>query len=487
MKRCFSRRTILPASSMICFLLFSPMMIQAGEYTHGGGQSGYWTDSSAWIPASGTPVGVPGPGDIANVRYGINLPSSPGSEISVGTLNIDTYISYGPPGDIHLYGYTLDILSGGQWMWGGFDGNENALSTVNVYGTMTLVDDIADHYNNGTEIVDAVPHAIGRGMTLNNYGTMQHDALGSFTLGSSACQYYNYGTHDFTNDGDILTVGHGGERTTNLDTILKSGGTGTSTINGELDNQGLVEVQSGTIVVGNSLQYESYATHELLGGQWIVRDNASIVIWSRGELTTNSGYIVLDGPDANFYTTQTSVYTPLEANLMNNAGTLEIHGDRIFSQAIENSGTLLIGNDTTLTVNLTNTGSLQVGNSPGHAVVDGDIAQSPAGQMLVELGGLNPGDEYDVLEVTGAATLDGTLDLSYFGTFAAAPGDAFEILSASSLDGQFSGVVYPDAQPWFVHYDTLAGTVTIGVAPEPATLGLLLGLLALPVFLRRRV
>ena len=477
MKRCSAYCCFFPALSIICLtLFFASLPVQASEYSHGSTQSSFWADSSAW-----TPAGVPGASDTANVYYSINLSSTSGSAISVGTLNLDTYNPSGPSGFIQLYGYTLNILDSGQWSWGGLSDYYGSTGVVNLYGTMQLVDDIADHYGNGPETVDLVAHPIDHGITLNNYGIMQHDSLGSFDLGASACQYVIHGIHNFTTDGDITTGGQGGERTTNYGTIVKSGGTGQSLINGELDNQGMVEAQSGTIFVGNSLQYDGYWSHELHSGQWTARDNASIVIAGRGELETNSGHIVLDGSGANFYTTQTYTYTPLEAYLTTNAGTLEIHGNRTFDRAVENSGTFIVGDDTTLTINLTNTGTFQVGNSPGHGTVNGEFAQSSTGEMLMELGGLIQGDEYDVFEVTGTATLAGTLNLSYLDDFTATPGDKFDILQADSIVGQFDDVLYPDAQNWMIDYDPTAGRVTVGVVPEPTTTCLLLILLALPL------
>lgn len=453
-----------------CFLvLFGSSISWADSFDHGYGQDSWWQNSSAWVPAQ-----VPGADDTANVYYGIILPESPAAVTTVGTLNIDTYISWGPAPDIDIRSGVLNIMDGGQWMWGGFNDYYFRTGTINQYGTFTLVDDIADHYNNGPATVDPVQHSINWGLTFNNYGTMQHGCQGSFSLGAAACQYNNYGTHLFSGDGDITTVGHGGERTTNYGLILKSGGTGESFINGDFDNaNGEVRAQSGTVTINNSLDYEGWWTNELEAGKWHVENNANIVIAGRGVLETNSAHIILDGANANLYTTQTYTYTPIDTSLLSNEGILEIYGDRTFTNSIDNSGALLIGDDTEVTASLTNQGELSVGNSPGYAVLNGDYVQTSDGIINVELAGLDAGVEFDLLDILGSADLAGTLNLSYFGGFTAAPGDVFTILNATGVTGSFDTVVFPDAGDWFIDYDRTNGAISVGIVPEPATMSLL--------------
>ena len=456
-------------------MLLTGTLTQAAEYSHGYYEPGVWTAPSAWVPLNGAPANtVPGAADTAYVSYGISLSQTPAITVSIGTLNLDTYISWGPAPDIDLRGGTLNIMNSGQWQWGGFSDFYASGGTVNLHGTMQLVDDIADHVNNGSTIVNPISHEIQWGTTFNNYGTLEHDSQGAFHLGAGACQYYNHSLHDFTADGDITTGGQGGERTTNLGLIRKSGGLGESFIASEFVNQGQLEVQSGTVKIDNSLDYEGLWTHELNGGKWIARDNTSLVISARGILEINNAHIVLDGANANFYTTQTNIYTPLEDSLLDNAGILEIYGNRTFANTLDNSGILIVGADTTLTADLNNLGVMQVGNSPGHSIVEGDFTQDILGELAIELGGLTPGDLYDVLEITGTATLDGTLDVSYFDSFVASPGNMFSILQASSFTGMFNNVIYPDAQNWFIDYDIKAGRVAIGIVPEPRSILLLL-------------
>lgn len=104
-----------------------------------------------------------------------------------------------------------------------------------------------------------------------------------------------------------------------------------------------------------------------------------------------------------------------------------------------NGGTLAVDNFTGNLVN--NGGTLAAGDSPGTTHINGDYTQLIAGIFGVEIGGLLQGSEYDWLNITGNATLGGTLDVDLFdlgsGSFTLGVGDVFDILSAESITGEF--------------------------------------------------
>ncbi|MCA9064391.1 MAG: hypothetical protein KDA96_15075, partial [Planctomycetaceae bacterium] len=59
---------------------------------------------------------------------------------------------------------------------------------------------------------------------------------------------------------------------------------------------------------------------------------------------------------------------------------------------------------------------------------EGQFTQRGTGRVDLQLGGTNPGTEFDQIIVTGHASLDGTLDVSRTGGFTPVNGDSFEIL-----------------------------------------------------------
>lgn len=138
-----------------------------------------------------------------------------------------------------------------------------------------------------------------------------------------------------------------------------------------------------------------------------------------------------------------------------------------------------------------NVGTVDVGNSPGLLTVEGDYLQqfsvgdiSLEGTLLIELGGLVPGQSFDLLTVTDNAELSGTLGVSIIDDFVPSVGDSFAFLEAGSVIGQFDNAalpMLPGGKSFELVYSPT--NVSLLVVPEPAT-----ALLLLPgvLLLRRR-
>ncbi|HEX8073006.1 MAG TPA: LamG-like jellyroll fold domain-containing protein [Pyrinomonadaceae bacterium] len=121
------------------------------------------------------------------------------------------------------------------------------------------------------------------------------------------------------------------------------------------------------------------------------------------------------------------------------------------------SGATLSGAGT-VAANLSNAATVNVGGSPGCLNITGSYTQTAAGTLNVEIGGATPCTQYDQLNATGAASLNGTLAVSYINGFAPALGATFQPLTFASRTGTFSSVTGPVSAAYNATNVTLTNT-----------------------------
>jgi hypothetical protein len=73
-------------------------------------------------------------------------------------------------------------------------------------------------------------------------------------------------------------------------------------------------------------------------------------------------------------------------------------------------------------------------------VINGDFTQTIAGLLDIDIGGVVPGIEHDQLQISGRATLDGTLNLMLLPGFTANANDSFRIMTWGSRTGEFAAI-----------------------------------------------
>jgi len=146
-------------------------------------------------------------------------------------------------------------------------------------------------------------------------------------------------------------------------------------------------------------------------------------------------------------------------------------------------GGTLLGNGTIVADVVNSGGVVSPGASPGLLTIGGDFEQSHGSDLLIELGGLIPGEEFDVLNVLGTATLGGDLRVTAIDGFTPTPGDTFEFLLADDRYGVFDSFIDETGFGLQLNFTGAVGTLTATV-PEPGTGALILLLLALPVVRR---
>ncbi len=204
---------------------------------------------------------------------------------------------------------------------------------------------------------------------------------------------------------------------------------------------GLISHDGGSLI---SHDGGSLISHD--GGSLISHDGGSIISeHGAGLVSAGGGNIVSQGggntlsqggrniaqlpngsaaaPTGGF--TQTAGETNL--NLIQITGPVTINGGVL-------SGTGIIAGDLTL-----NGGFISPGHSAGIVAVTGNYTQSMQGTLIVENGGPNQ-NQFDQLQVGGAASLDGNLEIRTINGYQPATADTFSPLGYSSVTGSFAAI-----------------------------------------------
>ncbi|QZA58610.1 autotransporter outer membrane beta-barrel domain-containing protein [Candidatus Rhabdochlamydia porcellionis] len=244
-------------------------------------------------------------------------------------------------------------------------------------------------------------------------------------------------------DGSGTLIGSGGgildlrgSNTYTGGTIINSGlilaliGTGT------LDPASGVVVNSSTFNIANitapvqtiaALSGSGNALVELGSKNLIVNQTISTtypgVIDGIGSFTKQgSGILTLTGDSSGFSSGAVNI----------DAGTLLVNGRLEGTFTIDNNA--IFGGAGTAIGNVTNNGSVQPGNSIGTLTINGNYTQNASGELVIEI---NEAGATDLLVVTGAATLNGVLQVSPEpGLYL--EGTTYTFLTAGSVTGQFS-------------------------------------------------
>jgi hypothetical protein len=166
----------------------------------------------------------------------------------------------------------------------------------------------------------------------------------------------------------------------------------------------------------------------LAGGQALTTTGGSFS--NAGTVAVGSGSSLTIG-GSGFNYTQTAGSTTVDGTLTStSAGTLSLNGGSLFGggtigDAVVDSGTITPGDSAT------KTGDLSITKT---------YTQNTGGALDISIGGTTAGSQYDQVKVTGAASLNGTLNVSLVNGFTPAVGSQFIIVNAGSLGGTFSTV-----------------------------------------------
>ena len=127
-----------------------------------------------------------------------------------------------------------------------------------------------------------------------------------------------------------------------------------------------------------------------------------------------TGSVIVEGTDSILNVTGT-VWLARSAADGTNQGSAILtvtNGGMLQANAIEMGANATINGSGYFFANVANRGSVAPGNSTDVLSITGNYTQYSQGRLLVELGGPQSGDGYDVLAASGTVTLAGTLDVT---------------------------------------------------------------------------
>ena len=324
-----------------------------------------------------------------------------------GTHTLSTGASFTGPGSVRLY----QGASASQWLVNGSvsatelelgtDGTIGGIGALGIASALFWTNGVIQ----GSGILSIAPGAAlniggsaGKTLsqrTINNQGNILLHDQATVACGTGATlNNLASGTLDIQTDA-ALNFSNASPMLVinNAGRFVKSAGTQTSLIAANLNNSGTIEVKAGT------LQFQ---------GSWSQ---------TAGSTTVDAG-AVLGG-------TLLSI----------GGGTLA--GNGTIQAAVVNDGVTSPGGSP---------GTLSLG--PGQS-----YQQAASGTLRIELGGHNPGTQYDQLVVGGSASLAGTLELPLINGFVPHPGDQFQILTCATQTGRFSQINPPavSGAVWVAH------------------------------------
>lgn len=411
--------------------------------------------ASSCIIEFGVTLTIASTGDLENSTLGSEILQNNGTFINDGAFenNFQTFTNFGTVFNNNF----MDIGDGTFTNAGIFDnfgtvtdtfgdGSLNNAATFTNAGTMTLADtfnnSVGAHFtnqgflslalgntnpppatNNGT-LTNLTGGVLENGTMFTNNGSLINN--GTLSNGKSFDNFANFDEANFTNNGTI----------TNNGTFTNAGAAFVQIMsnNGSFDNY-------GTLVNGSSVSNLDFFDNNTTGS--LINEAGAALTISGGELrnfgtltnngaiTVNGGFLVLSGTSSN----------SMGSTFIQTAGATEIDGVLNSVPAVQIQGGTLLGFGT-INGNVNNTGAIvEPGDngSPGFLSINGNYQQGSGGTMSIQLEGVSPTD-FGVLDVTGLASLDGTVDFTTVGGFTPVAGDDFTFLLFGSLSGNFTNI-----------------------------------------------
>jgi hypothetical protein len=267
---------------------------------------------------------------------------------------------------------------------------------------------------------------------------------------------------------------------------------GTISVTGEASNAGTLEIAGGVSLTGSLLnrgliRHTDAALRTLtLRNGMLLNDVTGVYELGRGSVAIGSGttqnrfenrgrFVKLPDTGSSSFALPVlnsglldagSGTLTLSGGLIQTAGELRLAGGSVTgSRTIDLLGGLLVGSGV-IQATVNNAASVEVGGVDNAATlaITGAYTQTSTGSLTVELGGTGPA-QFDVLTVSGRATLAGRLQVRPLANFVPQAGDTFKVLSYGSRAAVFERVEDAFTTLDFVPTYNVRD-VTLGIGPQ---------------------
>jgi hypothetical protein len=272
-------------------------------------------------------------------------------------------------------------------------------------------------------------------------GTTNTITVGALTDLKSALTINGNIANDTVNLNGALTLGNAGGNTGNLSVTAK-----VISVTGKLDvtggTSGTMTLHSGTTIATSGGGLLKATTLALTAGGAIGSSGTPLAI-DATTLTadTSSG-------NANQFLSDAATVKVTAANGLNAGnGTITLAGGTFLidgstastSPVAVNSGATLGGKGTVAGPVTINSGAtLAPGDNGVGALATGALTINTGGTFAVEIGGKTAGTGYDQVNVSGAASLGGTIIVSIVNGFTPSAGDSYQVLTFTSKSSDFA-------------------------------------------------
>ena len=416
--------------------------------------------------AAGATLTKSGAGSTSNFNGGATFSNAGTVNVSTGTLSlaaggtdsgsfaVASGATLGFNGGTHALGATSSVTGAGTVAFGG--GTTNIGGTYNVTGT-TSINGSTANFNVSALTQDATLSSGRMGgsgsLTVNGTaGWPGTDMVGTLNIAAGASLGISGGSRFF-----VGTVNNSG--TTNWSSGTLQSSSGTSFFNNLAGAQFNLtgNTATETCCSGGVVTYSNAAGATLTksGAGSTSNFNGGATFSNAGTVNVASGTLQL----SSFPTNDGTINVASGATLSTNGNALT---NAAITGVIAGSGTLDLGAAT-----LTNNGALQPGGAGtvGTLAITGNYVQGSGGSLDVDLAS---GSSYDVLAVSGGATLNGTLNVNYLGVYTGA-GGSHALISSPAVSGTFSPIndvhsLTPNYGPNYFVLGALANTWTGGAA-----------------------